>query len=112
MEPTVDEAWTSEADADEFESVAPQDVDVEDCSRELEQLTDDQLLEALRAADEQTVQQALAVSSEQFLKRVAGKLRRRQAARLRKAVRAIGPTPLVELRASQNALLRMARQRS
>jgi flagellar motor switch protein FliG len=112
VEPTVDETWTNEAESDEVESVAPQDVNVEDCSRELEQLTDDQLLEALRAADEQTVQQALAVSSEQFLKRVAGKLRRRQAARLRKAVRAIGPTPLVELRASQNALLRMARQRS
>ncbi len=107
------EAWTDSRQATaEFESNPNADLEVEDCSRELEQLTDHELLDALRVADEQTVQRALAVSSESFLKRVAGKLPRRQAARLRKAVRAVGPATLAELRAAQNDLLRIARQRS
>jgi flagellar motor switch protein FliG len=107
------EAWTdSRQPTAELESSPNADVKVEDCSRELEQLTDHELLDALRVADEQTVQRALAVSSESFLNRVAGKLPRRQAARLRKAVRAVGPATLAELRAAQNDLLRIAQQRT
>jgi len=112
-EGTTFEAWAEEPQRGaESASFPGAELDVEDCSRELEQLADHELLDALRVADEQTVQRALAVSSENFLKRVAGKLPRRQAARLRKAVRAIGPARLVELRAAQNDLLRIARQRS
>jgi flagellar motor switch protein FliG len=84
-------------------------VELEDRSRELESLDDRSLLEALRAADERTVQCALAASSERFFKRVAGKLPRRQASRLRQVVRSIGPTRLAELREAQHELLRIAR---
>jgi flagellar motor switch protein FliG len=107
------EAWNDPRQSEaELQSTPEADLEVEDCSGELEQLTDHELLDALRVADEQTVQRALAVSSESFLKRVAGKLPRRQAARLRKAVRGVGPATLAELRAAQNDLLRIARQRT
>ena len=84
-------------------------VELADRSRELESLDDRALLEALRVADERTVQCALAASSERFFKRVAGKLPRRQASRLRQVVRSIGPTRLIELREAQHELLRIAR---
>jgi flagellar motor switch protein FliG len=87
----------------------PQAAELEDRSRELESLDDRSLLEALRVADERTVQCALAASSERFFKRVAGKLPRQQASRLRQVVRSIGPTRLTELREAQHELLRIAR---
>ncbi len=104
------EVWAEEIVT---ESAKPQvrDGDVlEDQSRELESLGDRALLEALRVADERTVQCALAASSERFLNRVASKLPRRQANRLRQVVRAIGPTRLAELRQAQYELLRIARE--
>lgn len=102
------EAWTdSPDDGDEF--VIPFGSEqLEDRSRELERLSDAALLRALQAAEERTVQLALACSSERFLRRVAAKLPRPAAARLRMAVRSIGPTRLVELRAAQHELLRLA----
>ena len=107
------DAWTDEPHRlGDLNSMATEEADVEDCSHELERLSDEELLDALRLADEQTVQRALAVSSESFLKRVAKKLPRRQAARLRKAVRAVAPARLIELRIAQSELLRIARQRS
>jgi hypothetical protein len=81
---------------------------LEDRSQELEELEDGALLHALRVADERTVQCALAASSEKFLNRVAGKLTRRQASRLREMVRSVGPTRLTELREAQHELLRLA----
>jgi flagellar motor switch protein FliG len=69
---------------------------------------DSALLRALQVADERTVQLALACSSERFLRRVAAKLPRAAAARLRMAVRAIGPTRLIDLRAAQHELLYLA----
>jgi flagellar motor switch protein FliG len=83
---------------------------LEDRSNELETLDERSLLEALRQAEERTVQCALAASSEKFLNRVAGKLPRRQANRLRQMVRSIGPTRLTELREAQHELLRLAHQ--
>jgi flagellar motor switch protein FliG len=104
------EAWSDGGLKVEGDSTAYDiGVAMEDCSQELERLNDRELLAALRLADEQTVQRALAVSSEHFLERVARKLPRRQASRLRKAVRSIGPARLVDLRAAQAELLRMAR---
>lgn len=89
---------------------APASVALPDRSRELESLRDGDLLEALRLADERTVHCALAASSDRFLKRVAGKLPRRDASRLRQAVRSIGPTRLADLREAQHVLLRLALQ--
>ena len=102
------EAWTEGPDdGDEF--VIPFGSEqLDDRSRELERLSDAALLRALQAAEERTVQLALACSSERFLRRVAAKLPRPAAARLRMAVRSIGPTRLVELRAAQHELLRLA----
>ncbi len=103
------EVWVDES-ADEFAKSHAAAVGVlEDRSQELESLDDRSLLEALRVADERTVQCALAASSERFFKRVAGKLPRRQASRLRQVVRSIGPTRLAELREAQHELLRIAR---
>jgi flagellar motor switch protein FliG len=102
------EAWTDgPADSDDF--VVPFDSALlEDRSRDLERLSDAALLRALQVADERTVQLALACSSERFLRRVAAKLPRAAAARLRMAVRAIGPTRLIDLRAAQHELLYLA----
>ena len=102
------EVW---ADGSAEESAKPQaaELELEDRSRELEALDDWSLLEALRVADERTVQCALAASSERFFTRVAGKLPRQQASRLRQVVRSIGPTRLAELREAQHELLRIAR---
>jgi flagellar motor switch protein FliG len=107
------EAWT-----DEPPGYAPQQpsspvslrILLEDRSDELEALDDRSLLAALRQADERTVQCALAASSEKFLNRVAGKLPRKQANRLRQMVRSIGPTRLTELREAQHELLRLAHE--
>jgi hypothetical protein len=101
------EVWTDEASEDRAKPQAAA-VELEDRSRELESLDDRSLLEALRIADERTVQCALAASSERFFKRVAGKLPRHQASRLRQVVRSIGPTRLTELREAQHELLRIA----
>jgi flagellar motor switch protein FliG len=102
------EAWTDgPADGDDF--VVPFDAtQLEDRSRDLERLSDAALLRALQAADERTVQLALACSSERFLRRVAAKLPRAAAGRLRMAVRSIGPTRLIDLRAAQHELLHLA----
>lgn len=102
------EAWTDgSAEGDDF--VVPFDAtQLEDRSRDLERLSDAALLRALQAADERTVQLALACSSERFLRRVAAKLPRAAAARLRMAVRSIGPTRLIDLRAAQHELLHLA----
>ena len=87
------EAWTEgPANDDDDRTLAP--ALLEDRSRDLERLSDAALLRALQAADERTVQLALACSSERFLRRVAAKLPRAAAARLRMAVRSIGPTRL------------------
>jgi flagellar motor switch protein FliG len=102
------EVWADEASDDRAKPQAAA-VELEDRSRELETLDDRSLLEALRVADERTVQCALAASSERFFKRVARKLPRQQASRLRQVVRSIGPTRLAELREAQHELLRIAR---
>ncbi|RIK80967.1 MAG: hypothetical protein DCC67_08635 [Planctomycetota bacterium] len=83
--------------------------DLEDRSAQLEGLTDAELFGALRAADEATVQRALAASSEALVNRVASRLPRRQANRLRRLVRSLGPTRLSDLRTAQWQLLRLAR---
>jgi flagellar motor switch protein FliG len=112
--PAADAASAFEAANDEKPSTMDRSSEeaaeaMDDCSGELERLDDRQLLTALRQADEQTVHRALAASSERFIDRVACKLPRRQAKRLKKAVRSIGPARLVDLRAAQNELLRLAR---
>ena len=81
---------------------------LEDRSQELENLSDQMLLVALQRADQQTIQWALAASSEQFVQRVARKLPRRQAQRLRTSLRSLGPTRLADLRCAQHELLRVA----
>jgi flagellar motor switch protein FliG len=102
------EAWTDDAQPPAPTAPVSLRILLEDRSEELESLDDRSLLEALRLADERTVQCALAASSEKFLNRVAGKLPRRQAQRLRQMVRSIGPTRLTELREAQHELLRLA----
>jgi flagellar motor switch protein FliG len=97
--------WTDEDVADDL---GDSRLELVDRSAELEALDDRTLLDALRQADEQTVHRALAASSERFLQRIAGKLRRRQAARLRKVVRSLGPIRLVELRQAQHKFLQIA----
>jgi flagellar motor switch protein FliG len=97
--------WTDEPAASES---GESNLDLVDRSGELEALDDRTLLEALRLADEQTVHRALAASSERFLQRIAAKLRRRQAAKLRKVVRALGPIRLAELRQAQHRFLQIA----
>ncbi len=104
------EAWTDGPEYGEEAEVAFDPALLEDRSRDLERLNDAALLRALQAADERTVQLALACSSEKFLRRVAAKLPRAAAARLRMAVRSIGPTRLIELRAAQHELLHLAAQ--
>lgn len=102
------EAWTDgPADGDDDDRTLDPAL-LEDRSRHLERLSDPALLRALQAADERTVQLALACSSERFLRRVASKLPRAAAARLRMAVRSIGPTRLIDLRAAQHELLHLA----
>jgi flagellar motor switch protein FliG len=105
----TDELAKPPATADLRQAEVTAAVELVDRSRELESLDDRSLLEALRVADERTVQCALAASSERFFKRVAGKLPRQQASRLRQVVRSIGPTRLAELREAQHELLRIAR---
>jgi flagellar motor switch protein FliG len=102
------EAWTDGPEYGDEVDVAFDQALLEDRSRELERLSDAALLRALQGAEERTVQLALACSSERFLRRVAAKLPRAAAGRLRMAVRSIGPTRLVELRTAQHELLRLA----
>jgi flagellar motor switch protein FliG len=101
------EAWTDGPAGDDYVAAFDPAL-LEDRSRDLERLSDAALLRALQAADERTVQLALACSSERFLRRVAAKLPRAAAARLRMAVRSIGPTRLVDLRVAQHELLHLA----
>jgi flagellar motor switch protein FliG len=101
-------AWDDPADESDAVQFAFDPAQLEDRSRDLEQLSDAALLRALQAADERTVQLALACSSERFLRRVAAKLPRAAASRLRMAVRSIGPTRLGELRAAQHELLHLS----
>jgi flagellar motor switch protein FliG len=84
----------------------------DDLSGDLERLSDEALLAALQQADEQLVHRALAASSEKFLKRVIGKLSRRQARSVRKQLRAMGPTRLADLRQAQFDLLQLTRGRA
>jgi hypothetical protein len=84
----------------------------DDFSGDLERLSDEALLAALQQADEQLVHRALAASSEKFLKRVIGKLSRRQARSVRKQLRAMGPTRLADLRQAQFDLLQLTRGRA
>jgi flagellar motor switch protein FliG len=81
---------------------------LEDRSAELELLSDDALVAALRLAGESTVLRALAVSGEAFVKRVTNMLPRRQGRKLRTMLRNLGPARLVELQMAQNELLRLA----
>jgi flagellar motor switch protein FliG len=99
------EVWTDEPAANDS---ADSSFELVDRSGELEALDDRTLLEALRLADGQTVHYALAASSERFLQRIAARLRRRQAARLRKVVRSLGPIRLAELRQAQHKFLEIA----
>lgn len=82
----------------------------EDVSDELMMLSDAELVAALRAAGEQTVQRALAASGERLVDRVARMLPRRQARKLRKLLQSFGPARLVELRQAQHELLRIAHE--
>jgi flagellar motor switch protein FliG len=102
------EAWADDASANTIEPQQTEDFELEDRSRELELLDDRTLLETLRAADERTVYCALAASSEKFLNRVASRLPRRQARKLRETVRSIGPTRIAELREAQHQLVAIA----
>jgi flagellar motor switch protein FliG len=79
-----------------------------DRSDELETLDDATLVAALRRADEATVLRALAASGEEFLKRVTNMLPARQARKLRRMLRALGPTRLADLHHAQHELLRLA----
>ncbi len=79
-----------------------------DCMEELDLLNDEALVAALRLAGERTVLRALAASGEAFLNRVAGMLPRRQARKLRRMLRGLGPTRLADLHAAQHELLRLA----
>ncbi|MBL9162595.1 MAG: hypothetical protein JNL18_07695 [Planctomycetaceae bacterium] len=102
------EVWADDSDDVGGDADTLDPMLLEDRSLDLERLSDAALLRALQAADERTVQLALASSSERFLRRVAAKLPRAGAARLRMAVRAIGPTRLSDLRAAQHELLHLA----
>lgn len=81
---------------------------LEDRSEELDLLSDEALVAALRMAGEVTVLRALAASGEMFLKRVTNMLPRRQARKLRNMLRDLGPTRLADLHAAQHELLRLA----
>jgi hypothetical protein len=81
---------------------------LEDRSDELEMLDDATLVAVLRRADDATVLRALAASGEQFLKRVTNMLPARQARKLRRMLRALGPTRLADLHHAQHELLRLA----
>jgi flagellar motor switch protein FliG len=83
---------------------------LEDRSEELELLSDEALVAALRMAGEVTVLRALAASGEMFLKRVTSMLPRRQARKLRGMLRDLGPTRLADLHAAQHELLRLAHE--
>jgi len=85
---------------------------LEDVSDKLMQLSDVELVAALRTAGEQTVQRALAASGQRLVDRVARMLPRRQARTLRRLLRSFGPAGLAEMRAAQHELLNIAdRQR-
>ncbi len=98
-------AWLAD-DTPADESLA----NLEDLSAELMALSDATLVAALRTADEQVVQRALAASGERLLDRVARMLPRRQARKLRRLVQSFGPASLAELRQAQHELLRVARE--
>jgi hypothetical protein len=83
-----------------------------DRTEALEQLSDEALVTALRAASEATVLRALAASGESFLDRVARMLPRRQARQLRRMMRELGPTRLADLHRAQHELLRLAHERA
>jgi flagellar motor switch protein FliG len=85
---------------------------LEDRSAELEQLDAASLVVALRTAGETTVLRALAASGDAFLERVAKMLPRRQAKKLRKMLRGLGPTRLAELHQAQHDLIQLARRAS
>ncbi|MCA9259718.1 MAG: hypothetical protein KDA61_10985, partial [Planctomycetales bacterium] len=86
--------------------------DYQDRTRELENLDDDHLLYALRTADERVVRMALAASGEGLWKRIAKRLPRRSAVRLRQEIFSIGPAKVSELREAQRALLDIAAARA
>lgn len=81
---------------------------LDDLSADLELLSDESLVAALRLAGEWTVMRALAASGEAFVKRVTNMLPRRQARKLRAMLRNLGPTRLTDLQMAQHELLRLA----
>ena len=83
-------------------------VSLKDRSAELERLSNQALVEALRRAGEATVLRALAASGDVFLARVTNMLPRRQARKLRGLLRNLGPTRLADMHAAQAELLRLA----
>lgn len=103
--------WSTDADEDSNGQRPSPMVDapvLEDRSRELEALSDRELLTGLKTADERTVQRALAASSETFLRRVCKKLPRQQSRRLRQMVRSLGPTRIADMRLAQYEFLALA----
>ena len=108
----VSSEWSTDADEDssgERLGAAVEAAVLEDRSRELEALSDRELLTGLKAADERTVQRALAASSEAFLRRVCKKLPRQQSRHLRQTVRSLGPTRIADMRLAQYEFLALAR---
>jgi flagellar motor switch protein FliG len=73
----------------------------------LEHLSDEALVAALRASDQNTVLRALAASGDAFLTRVTNMLPRRQAKQLRRMLRDLGPTRLAELHQAQAQILQL-----
>jgi flagellar motor switch protein FliG len=95
---------------DDFAPAGGDFVVLEDQSAALLALSDETLLAALRAVDNETGQRALAASNEKLIKRITRKLPRRQARNLRRLLRSFGPTSLTDLRRAQHELLRIAEQ--
>ncbi len=79
-------------------------------SEELDQLDDATLLAALNHVDRDVLTLALAGVSEALMKRVLRGLPRRQAGKMRRQLRDIGPTRLSDILAAQQELLESARQ--
>jgi flagellar motor switch protein FliG len=95
---------------DDFAPAGGDFVVLEDQSAALLALSDETLLAALRAVDNETGQRALAASNEKLIKRITRRLPRRQARNLRRLLRSFGPTSLTDLRRAQHELLRIAEQ--
>jgi flagellar motor switch protein FliG len=89
--------------------IPPQPV-IADPLGELEQLDDATLMATLTRADRHVVTLALAGASERLMKRVLGRLPRRQSKQFRISLRDIGPTRLSDMFAAQQELALCARR--